>query len=144
MHNLNEMTIGKMNPAIVYRLCAIVNYFSSLIKDFQAIRLKEIEHSIQIRRLVVIGIPEKNGETVHRTRDMVCELFEKKLYLSCRGDILVDWAFRTGSKTDLRPITVEFRNIKDRNRVYQAKDRLQSDRYFISNCTSIDCLRAHY
>lgn len=144
MHNLNEMTIGKMNPAIVYRLCAIVNYFSSLIKDFQAIRLKEIEHSIQIRRLVVIGIPEKNGETVHRTRDMVCELFEKKLYLSCRGDILVDWAFRTRSKTDLRPITVEFRNIKDRNRVYQAKDRLQSDRYFISNCTSIDCLRAHY
>jgi len=142
-----------MNPAIVYRyrLCAIVNYcssyhnyFSSLIKDFQAIRLKEIEHSIQIRRLVVIGIPEKNGETVHRTRDMVCELFEKKLYLSCRGDILVDWAFRTGRKTDLRPITVEFRNIKDRNRVYQAKDRLQSDRYFIFNCTSIDCLRAHY
>ena len=144
MHNLNEMTIGKMNPAIVYRLCAIVNYFSSLIKDFQAIRLKEIEHSIQIRRLVVIGIPEKNGETVHRTRDMVCELFEKKLYLSCRGDILVDWAFRTGSKTDLRPITVEFRNIKDRNRVFLAKDRLQSDRYFISDCTSIDCLRAHY
>ena len=128
MHNLDEVTIGKMNPAIVYRLCAIVNYFSSylLVKDFQAIRLKEIEHSIQIRRLVVIGIPEKNGETVHRTRDMVCELFEKKLYLSCRGDIIVDWAFRTGSKTDLRPITVEFRNIKDRNRVYQTKDRLQS------------------
>ena len=106
--------------------------------------MKEIEHSIQIRRLVAIGIPEKNGETVHRTRDMVCELFEKKLYLSCRGDIIVDWAFRTGSKTDLRPITVEFRNIKDRNRVYQTKDRLQSDSYFISNCTSIDCLRAHY
>ena len=42
MHNLDEVTIGKMNPAIVYRLCAIVNYFSSylLVKDFQAIRRK--------------------------------------------------------------------------------------------------------
>ena len=118
--------------------------FYSLKKDFQASRLIEIENAIKVRRLVIIGIPEKNDETYHRTRDMVCELFEKKLYLSCRGDILVDWAFRTGSKTDLRPITVEFRNIKDRNRVFLAKDRLQSDRYFISDCTSIDCLRAHY
>ena len=109
MHNLDEVTIGKMNPAIVYRLCAIVNYFSSylLVKDFQAIRRKMAKLFIE------------HG-------DMVCELFEKKLYLSCRGDIIVDWAFRTGSKTDLRPITVEFRNIKDRNRVYQTKDRLQS------------------
>jgi len=58
--------------------------------------------------------------------------------------VLVDWAYRTGRKSDSRPITVEFRNIKDRNRVFQAKDKLQSDRYFISDCSSVDCLRAHY
>ena len=104
----------------------------------------EIENAIKERRLVIIGIPEKNGETVHRTRDMVCELFEKKLYLSCRGDILVDWAYRAGRKSGSRPIAVEFRNIKDRNRVYQDKDKLQSDKYFISDCSSVDCLRAHY
>jgi len=106
--------------------------------------LIEIENAIKERRLVINGIPEKNGETVHRAREMVCELFDKKLHLSCRGDILVDWAYRTGRKSDSRPITVEFRNIKYRNRVFQAKDKLQSDRYFISDCSSVDCLRAHY
>ena len=130
---------------MLHNLCNInfVNGYS-LQTDFQAIRLIEIENAIKERRLVIIGIPEKNGETVHRTRDMVCELFEKKLYLSCRGDILVDWAYRTGRKTGSRPIAVEFRNIKDRNRVYQDKDKLQSDKYFISDCSSVDCLRAHY
>ena len=85
-----------------------------------------METSLKRRQLEVLGIPEIPKE---QTKKMVCELFEKKLRITC-NDVVVESSNRLGFGSN-RTIVVNFRYLKDRDIIWTLHDLLNTTNYSI-------------
>ena len=92
--------------------------------DVRVLQLLEID--LKRHQLEVVGIPEIRRENAKK---MVCELFEKKLKITC-NDVVVESCFRLGFGHN-RTIVVNFRFLKDRNLIWLNQDKLNSSKYAI-------------
>jgi len=94
--------------------------------DLRAENLQLLEITLKRRQLEILGIPEIPKE---RTKKMVCELFEKKLKITC-NDIVVESCSRLGFGTN-RTIVVNFRYLKDRDLIWSNQVHLNNTKYSI-------------
>ena len=86
--------------------------------------LADLEFYLKRHQVEVIGIPELAEE---RTKKMICELFEKRVKISC-DEVLVESASRLGFGRD-RNILVNFKYLKDREKILESSWRLNGTKY---------------